>query len=846
MPIGTPNLQEPSVSASVITVNFNGRRLLGELLPSLLEQSLEPSEIIVVDNGSSDGSAEFVRDSFPEVRLLPSRRNLGYAAANNLGIRESRGQYVALINNDAIADEHWLRELVAEAERDADVGAVASKVVFLRPYLPVHLSIEPFCPANLGASSDSSQLGVLVDTASGFEGSSYRKPIFKLGFRAPEWIGGRPMRWSGGEATVLLPVERRAADTSLRLRISGGAFVPPRLLSLTVGTTLRRRLRVGPDFEEVCIPVAQDVVERECYDVINNAGSVLDVRGEVHDRGIYEPDWGQYDEAEDVSALCAAGMLMRRSVLQHVGLFDERLFMYYEDTDLSLRIRARGYRLRYQPRSVLHHHHSATNDRESTFIAFLIERNRLLMLARNGERKQFLQALGREVRKAADCLLATLRGLPRPSPAVLQRALFTWRVHKSLVKQLPRALYRRLRSRMPAPPANAPADSGGRSAASVPGPPERRYRNWLECQRSLSQGLTQVPHSPLEIQLEVTTDCNLRCTMCPPITWMRLAPSHMPQQLLRRLGALLPTAVRLVPFGGGEPLVYPHLMEVVEIAKRQGVNVSFNTNGMLLTQELSHRLIDLEVDLVGVSVDAGTKVAFEGIRRGASFQRIIANLEFLAAEKRRQQRAAPQVAVSCVLMKDNLPDIPELIRVCRSVGVTTLCIEQLDPPAPSWDNGYHQFFEQQSLPGRATGELASALEACDRAAEREGVSVFPADAFSRRYRPVAAPEPQREEDSTGDAGRAPQTSAPLCTMPWTSLYVSPTGLVQTCCLGPRTLGNLAERDLHEVWNGPEFQDLRARLLNGDLLPTCASCIEARKNRPDVPEPLRPRPRTTSP
>ncbi len=114
---------------SVIVVNFNRVNLLRECLCSLREQSFVGAEWIVVDNGSTDGSAEMVEAEFPQAKVLRSRTNLGFCAGNNLGIAAASGEYIALLNNDAVAEPEWIAALVREAEQGARVGMVASKIL---------------------------------------------------------------------------------------------------------------------------------------------------------------------------------------------------------------------------------------------------------------------------------------------------------------------------------------------------------------------------------------------------------------------------------------------------------------------------------------------------------------------------------------------------------------------------------------------------------------------------------------------------------------------------------------------------------------------------------------------
>jgi GT2 family glycosyltransferase len=101
-----------------------------------MAQTLSPLEIIVVDNGSKDGSVEWVQNTFPNVHLIANDRNLGFAAANNQALHAARGEYIATLNNDAWATPTWLAELVRAAQSDPSVGMCASKMLFAdRPYM---------------------------------------------------------------------------------------------------------------------------------------------------------------------------------------------------------------------------------------------------------------------------------------------------------------------------------------------------------------------------------------------------------------------------------------------------------------------------------------------------------------------------------------------------------------------------------------------------------------------------------------------------------------------------------------------------------------------------------------
>lgn len=113
----------------MVVVNWNRSGLLRACLESLQRQTLPNFEIVVVDNGSTDGSAAMVAAAFPGVRLITNAQNRGFCAANNQGIACARGRYIALLNNDAEADPRWLEELLRGFDAGGDVGMTASKIL---------------------------------------------------------------------------------------------------------------------------------------------------------------------------------------------------------------------------------------------------------------------------------------------------------------------------------------------------------------------------------------------------------------------------------------------------------------------------------------------------------------------------------------------------------------------------------------------------------------------------------------------------------------------------------------------------------------------------------------------
>lgn len=225
-----PDDSETAHRATVVIPNWNGVAFLGECLDALASQSAGPPAVIVVDNGSADGSVEFIRENHPGVRVIENPVNEGFGRAVNKGIAAADTEFVALLNNDAVPDPGWIGTLVAALDEYPGFDSCACKIVF------------------------------------------HDKP-----------------------------------------------------------------------------------------DEIDSAGDAYTPWGMVSNRGHGEPDDGRLDTPGPVFGPCAAAALYRRSLFDDVGLFDENMFAYYEDTDLSLRAALAGHKCLYVPAARVRHHYSASS-----------------------------------------------------------------------------------------------------------------------------------------------------------------------------------------------------------------------------------------------------------------------------------------------------------------------------------------------------------------------------------------------------------------------------------------------------------------------------------------------------
>ena len=226
---------------SVIVLNYNGKGFLNSCLSSLASQTYSDFEVIVVDNGSRDGSPEYVKENYPWVRLAKNDENLGFAGGTNVGIRAAKGKFIITLNNDSMADRRFIEELI-KPMADPEVGVCAAKMLF-------------------------------------------------------------------------------------------------------------------PDGR------------------INSAGICISRSGAAWDRGMFEPDRGQYEFVEEVFGACAGAALYRREMLDEIGLFDEDFFLYLEDVDLAFRARLAGWKCLYVPGARVIHHHGGTAGVGSDLAVYYGNRN---------------------------------------------------------------------------------------------------------------------------------------------------------------------------------------------------------------------------------------------------------------------------------------------------------------------------------------------------------------------------------------------------------------------------------------------------------------------------------------
>ena len=275
---------------SIITVNYNGLKDTCALIDSITFN--EDMEVIVVDNSSKKNEASVLHEQYPNIKVIRSDKNLGFAGGNNLGIKAAKGKYLYLINNDTIFKEFNPQVLIRRLESSPKIGMVCPKIRFA-------------------------------------------------------W-GNNPIQFAGYAPLSPITIRNRAI-------------------------------------------------------------------------GFGEEDKGQYNTPYQTPYAHGAAMMLKREVIDKVGLMPECYFLYYEELDWSMMITRAGYEIWYEPASTIYHKESQSTGQNSPLRTYYITRNRLLLVKRNwsGLSKYISYSYLIVIVALRDILKYTLKGESRLVRAVI-------------------------------------------------------------------------------------------------------------------------------------------------------------------------------------------------------------------------------------------------------------------------------------------------------------------------------------------------------------------------------------------------------------------------------------------
>ena len=363
-------------------MNYNGSRFLTECLKSLEHLDTEGHRVgvNVVDNGSTDRSEEIVK-SFPGFNFIPLRKNLGFSKGNNQGVRIRLRQlanqnynpdYLMFLNNDTTVDRSMIVNIDKTFNSDEKIGIVGLRSLFMNDFIPLSM--------NSVLAKDQ-----FVDIE--VKGENIGRELRRYRVCKGHQIAENKWRLSN-DSCLFIPV----VDSSLASFVSLQYFGMNSSFSL-----LKSFYRKDNSFhKEHLVKISQlsfDALPSQYVKLIQNAGSFVSTRFEAGDMGSFEIDRGQYDRDRELDAVCGVAMTIRAKLFEELGGFDENFFAYYEDTDLSLRARRKGYKCFYSGKALIHHVHAGSSGVGTDYFKFNVNFSRLYFLSKFASSSIYSQLL---------------------------------------------------------------------------------------------------------------------------------------------------------------------------------------------------------------------------------------------------------------------------------------------------------------------------------------------------------------------------------------------------------------------------------------------------------------------
>jgi len=311
-------------------------------------------------------------------------------------------------------------------------------------------------------------------------------------------------------------------------------------------------------------------------------------------------------------------------------------------------------------------------------------------------------------------------------------------------------------------------------------------------------------NAPLLVAIEPTTRCNFKCVHCSRAFSSEM-PVDMSFDLFDGIVPLARTAYELYLFGDGEALldVPRHLAMISRIYQQDpSCALGFSTNGKLLTPEVYQLYAAAGLQYIQLSIDAATKELYDVMRRGGSFDELLANLEGIAALRERSKTRQPQLRLATVISKQNYRQLPILADLAKRYGFSSWYITA----------------EYPHNPGRDLLRLTS-----EDLVELQSISTDIIRSYKSYYFTVFDPCLGLPSDDRSEKWLE-YNSPVYCTVPWQRFELKANGDVKICPYYHEPVCSMKARSFEEAWNGNEFRRIRKAFASGTGIPSyCISC-----------------------
>lgn len=363
-----------NIDVSVVVVNYNGKKYIDELLASLQNQISKnfTYEIVFVDNNSADDSVKYIQqhwaDKIKNLRVVESNENLGFAGGNNLGVKESYGKYVVLLNNDTKPNEDWLQNLYNFFINKKNIVIANSLLLFYNDYIKIKFHTQDkFFISNKIKINETEYI---------IDNKFCRNLLYN-----------QDTLTCFGHSEIYIPLINGVRDYNIELNKISGLENDKVIIGeseYAFSSTIK-------------INLSKEAIDNNKKTLVQNAGSGVNENYDGYDIGFTDEYDEKYMKPYQITNSCGASMMMEKEKFIASGGFDETFFMYYEDTDLSFRARRNGGEIWYCPDSIVRHIHTGSSKEWSPFFIFHVTKNKLLFVYKNISRKLYLKLLIKQV-----------------------------------------------------------------------------------------------------------------------------------------------------------------------------------------------------------------------------------------------------------------------------------------------------------------------------------------------------------------------------------------------------------------------------------------------------------------
>ena len=313
---------------------------------------------------------------------------------------------------------------------------------------------------------------------------------------------------------------------------------------------------------------------------------------------------------------------------------------------------------------------------------------------------------------------------------------------------------------------------------------------------------TKLSYKPITMDIEPTTGCNFRCTMCQ-VSDENFISKNLNFEVFKKFIDQNKQLLKIKLQGMGEPLVNNNFYKMVDYASQSGICSEITTNGSLLNEKNINFLKKSQLSRITISMDGATKETFENIRVKSNFDTVVDNSINLVKQFKRKI-IRPEISAWCTLQKKNIFAAEKIFDLCSDIG-----FDKLTYQIHLTDWGKLEWREKNNKQ-QINNDDTKILEVLNMIKNKSKKSNIKVEIFEEN---LLSFEKQ-------------------CSWPWTSTYLSKTGDIVPCCIigdeKVESFGNINDQNFSKIWNSTKYMKFRDEIKNNQIPEYCKNCYKEHK------------------